>query len=165
GLLWRLVRAMGQSRAGVAPPALGKVREEQRSWRNHCNRRRGAIRGQEETPGQDASQIRPTSPTRFSQISRSPDDPISRSTYALGFAFSLTCPPSSSTEYSTVLQPYSLRSCSVFWWTNFLNEARLAEFFSPAFCRASDKALKRASTFAGSVSTSDQAMVKCLSTA
>jgi hypothetical protein len=54
-----------------------------------------------------------------------------------GLAFSLAWPFCNSTVYSTALQPYSFCSCAVFCFTNFLNESRLAAFFSPVFWRAS----------------------------
>jgi hypothetical protein len=54
-----------------------------------------------------------------------------------GLAFSLAWPFCNSTVYSTALQPYSFCSWVVFCLTNFLNESRFAELFSPVFLRAS----------------------------
>src|SRR6185312_14242653 len=78
--------------------------------------------------------------------------------YALGFAFSFTLPPCFSMEYSTVWQPYCFRISPVFCSTNFLNESRLGPLFSPAALRASERALKSASTFLPSALGSAQAM-------
>src|SRR5260370_3738279 len=62
----------------------------------------------------------------------------------LALALSRTCPFSSSTEYSTEWQPYSLRICSVFFCRKDLKESKPAELCSPALFLASIMAWKRA---------------------
>src|SRR5712691_11759447 len=61
--------------------------------------------------------------------------------YDLALAFSLTCPPMSSTENSTSWQPYCLRISSVFLRTKEVKESRLPETFSPAFFLAATRVL------------------------
>jgi len=61
--------------------------------------------------------------------------------YVFALAFSLTWPPSSSTEYSTFSQWYCLRICSVFFCTKVVKESRLPETLSPAFFLAATSVL------------------------
>src|ERR1700693_2651148 len=70
----------------------------------------------------------------------------SASSYAFVLAFSLTCPPASSTENSTSWQPYCLRISSVFFCTKVEKESRLPETFSPAFFLAATSVLNKRST-------------------
>src|SRR3979411_605675 len=66
--------------------------------------------------------------------------------YAFALALSLTPPSASSTEYSTLSQPYCLRICSVFFCTKVVKESKLPEMFSPAFFLAATKVLYKRST-------------------
>src|SRR4030088_3473466 len=93
--------------------------------------------------------------TELSQLRhRGPEEELRKTTaeeglrgcYAFALAFSLTPPSASSTEYSTLSQPYCLRICSVFFCTKVVKESKLPEIFSPAFFLAATRVLYKRST-------------------